>query len=140
MYAVSLGLLAAIAGCEEQHGAVSKNNAAQTRFPGQVTAGGGTSGEVLSQAGQATQGAYQGGTPGIAGGSGGNTGGAATGGTVQESGRGPAGSIPPPAGTQQGGTPGIASGSGGNTGGAATGGTVPQSGGSAAGTQQGGNK
>jgi hypothetical protein len=67
----------------------------QTRFPGQVTAGGGTSGDVMARSGKAVDGNYAGGTPGIAGGAGGNTGGAATGGTVRESGRGPTQSIAP---------------------------------------------
>ena len=68
----------------------------KTGFPGQITAGGGTSGEVLAQTTK-KDGSYAGGTPGIAGGSGGNTGGAATGGAVQESGHGPSGTTAPPA-------------------------------------------
>jgi hypothetical protein len=68
----------------------------QTRFPGQVSAGGGTSGEVIARAGGAKSGAYTGGTPGIPMGSGGNTGGAATGGTVQQPSPPPSGHIPPP--------------------------------------------
>lgn len=71
----------------------------QTGFPGQITAGGGTSGDALARAGRAVEGMYKGGTPGIAGGAGGNTGGTATGGTVQESGRGPSGAAAPQSGT-----------------------------------------
>ena len=68
----------------------------QTKFPGQVSAGGGTSGEVLARnAKPQTDGSYTGGTPFHAGGAGGNTGGTATGGTVQESGKGQAGSPAP---------------------------------------------
>ena len=70
----------------------------KTGFPGQVTAGGGTSGEVLAKAGKpVTDSSYAGGTPGIAGGAGGTTGGAATAGTAQESGHGPSGTTAPPA-------------------------------------------
>jgi hypothetical protein len=101
IHALALTLLLGAAGCGEKSSrpkVSADGGVMQTRFPGQVTAGGGTSGEVLSRAGKAASGDYAGGTPGIAGGAGGTTGGAATGGTVQESGRGPAGSIPPPAG------------------------------------------
>jgi hypothetical protein len=82
-------LLLALAGCDR-----GRENAAagviQTKFPGEVTAGGLTSGEVMARTSKpTTDGTYAGGTPGIAGGAGGNTGGAATGGSVQESGQGP---------------------------------------------------
>jgi len=79
----------ALAGCERgRHEEVG--GVIQTKFPGQVTAGGGTSGQVLARnAKPVTEGSYAGGTPGIAGGAGGTTGGAATAGTVQESGQGP---------------------------------------------------
>jgi hypothetical protein len=82
-------LLLALAGCERgRHEQVA--GVIQTRFPGQVTAGGGTSGQVLARSAKpVTEGSYAGGTPGIAGGSGGTTGGAATAGSVQESGQGP---------------------------------------------------
>jgi hypothetical protein len=99
--ALAAAMLLGMASCTRHR--PSTAGVRQTGFPGQVTAGGGTSGEVLARAGRATQGKYAGGTPGIAGGSGGNTGGVATGGTVQESGHGPAGSIPPPAGQSSGG-------------------------------------
>jgi hypothetical protein len=94
MHALLPALLIGMTGCGDRSQASAGAGSAgvkQTGFPGQVTAGGGTSGEVIARAGQAKDAAYTGGTPGIAGGSGGNTGGPATGGTVQESGRGPAG-------------------------------------------------
>ncbi|WP_426172734.1 hypothetical protein [Massilia sp. TWR1-2-2] len=73
----------------------------KTNFPGGVTAGGGTSGEVIARAQTpVTDGSYAGGTPGIAGGSGGTTGGTATAGAVQESGHGPSGATAPPAAKQ----------------------------------------
>lgn len=89
MHGCAVTLLLAMAGCHhDQTDAAS--GVRQTKFPGEVTAGGGTSGEVLAHnAKPVVEGTYSGGTPGIAGGSGGNTGGAATGGTVQESGQGP---------------------------------------------------
>jgi hypothetical protein len=57
----------------------------QTHFPGEITAGGGTSGEVLARNQQATQGAAKGGTPGTGGGMEGNTGGTAPGGKAAQS-------------------------------------------------------
>jgi hypothetical protein len=73
----------------------------KTAFPGMVTAGGGTSGEVIARSAKpVTDGSYAGGTPGIAGGAGGNAGGAATGGAAQESGHGPSGNTAPPAAKQ----------------------------------------
>ena len=73
----------------------------KTNFPGMVTAGGGTSGEVIARSQKpVTDGSYAGGTPGIAGGAGGTTGGTATAGAVQESGHGPSGSTAPPAAKQ----------------------------------------
>ena len=57
----------------------------QTKFPGQVSAGGGTSGEVLARSSQVQNNPMPAGTPGIPQGSGGNPGGAALGGTVQGS-------------------------------------------------------
>lgn len=88
--------LALLAACSKG-GTGSAAAVRNTAFPGQITAGGGTSGEVMAMAKKATDGSYAGGTPYIAGGSGGNTGGAATGGTVQESGHGPSGNTAPPA-------------------------------------------
>ncbi len=70
----------------------------KTNFPGMVTAGGGTSGEVIARAQKpVTDGSYAGGTPFHAGGAGGTTGGTATAGAVQESGHGPSGTTAPPA-------------------------------------------
>lgn len=83
--AAALALLL-LAGCKQHGDAVQ----AKTRFPGMVSAGGGTSGEVMAaNGGNKTNGVYAGGTPGIAGGAGGNTSGAATGGTTRETGQGP---------------------------------------------------
>jgi len=103
MHASALVLLLAAGGCSK-HGDEAQR---QTKFPGMVTAGGGTSGQVMAaNGGPKTDGSYAGGTPGIAGGSGGNTGGAATGGTVSESGKGPsAGVSDPGAGPAPGGGP-----------------------------------
>lgn len=55
----------------------------ETGFPGQVTAGGHTSGEVMAAAGEFQQQGNDQGTPGIPQGSGGNTGGAELGHTQQ---------------------------------------------------------
>jgi hypothetical protein len=98
-FALSLAILAGATACGKTDGPAPNTgvspNLLQTRFPGQVTAGGGTSGEVLARSGTTVDGNYAGGTPGIAGGAGGNTGGAETGGTVRESGRGPTDSVAP---------------------------------------------
>jgi hypothetical protein len=89
MHGCACALLLASGGCNRDH-VDSATGVRQTKFPGEVTSGGGTSGQVLAQNTKpVTDGTYSGGTPGIAGGSGGNTSGAATGGTVQESGQGP---------------------------------------------------
>lgn len=75
----------------------------QTKFPGQVTSGGGTSGEVIARTARpVTDATYAGGTPGIAGGSGGNTSGAETGGTTRETGQGPNSGVTAPSGAMQG--------------------------------------
>lgn len=99
--ACALAVLAA--GCDR--GARSTQPAAegvrQTKFPGQVTAGGSTSGAVIAATQRATDASYAGGTPGIAGGAGGTTGGAKLGGTVAESGHAPSGTnTKPPAAKQ----------------------------------------
>jgi hypothetical protein len=68
----------------------------QTSFPGQITAGGLSSGEVLAhKVKPETDGKYSGGTPFHGGGAEGNSGGTATAGSVQESGHGPVGSSKP---------------------------------------------
>jgi hypothetical protein len=95
-----LVVLAAV-GCK-QHG---DNAQRKTKFPGMVTADGGTSGQVMAaHAGPKTNAGYAGGTPGIAGGSGGNTAGAETGGTVRETGQGPSQGATPPSGAATQGT------------------------------------
>jgi hypothetical protein len=97
----ALALLAS--GCERKAPASAGIN--QTNFPGQVTAGGGTSGEVMARTNRPTTDAtYAGGTPHIAGGAGGTTGGAAMGGTVQETGQGPSTGTTQPASAGQAGT------------------------------------
>ena len=86
---ISVAALALLAGCGDKPTAAS-HGVIQTKYPGQVSSGGGTSGQILTaNARPETDATYAGGTPGIAGGSGGNTSGAAMGGTVQESGQGP---------------------------------------------------
>src|SRR5437763_1999059 len=85
--------LTLVSGCK-QHGDATQE---KTHFPGMVTAGGGTSGEVMAaNSGNKTNGVYAGGTPGIAGGAGGNTSGAATGGTSHETGQGPSQGVSAP--------------------------------------------
>ena len=75
----------------------------QTKYPGQITSGGRSSGAIIaSTAKPVTDATYAGGTPGIAGGSGGTTSGAAVGGSVQESGQGPTSGVTPPSGAQPG--------------------------------------
>jgi hypothetical protein len=100
---ISSKLLLVLAAGALLAGGCSRDKAAdagirKTGFPGMVTAGGGTSGEVMARSQKpATDGSYAGGTPFIAGGAGGTTGGTATGGAVQESGHGPSGNTAPPA-------------------------------------------
>ena len=98
---LALGVLAAcmtLAGCDRGH-ANPKDGVIQTKFPGQVTSGGGTSGEVIARTAKpVTDATYAGGTPGIAGGAGGNTSGAETGGTTRETGQGPTSGVTDPSG------------------------------------------
>lgn len=95
-------VLALLAGCERGRNP-SVGGIEQTKYPGQVSSGGRTSGAIIaSTAKPVTDATYAGGTPGIAGGSGGNTSGAATAGTVQESGQGPSAGVTPPSGAQPG--------------------------------------
>jgi hypothetical protein len=95
---VALGVAAVLAsGCSRREGAADAGMR-KTNFPGMVTAGGGTSGEVMARSQKpATDGSYAGGTPFHAGGAGGTSGGTATAGAVQESGHGPSGTTKPPA-------------------------------------------
>jgi hypothetical protein len=96
---LALSILAAcitLAGCDRGH-ANPKDGVIQTKFPGQLTAGGGTSGQVMARSAKPeTNAAYAGGTPGIAGGAGGNNAGAAMGGTVTETGQGPSSGVTAP--------------------------------------------
>lgn len=76
-------LLAACGGKPSGNGSIAESSkVVQTRFPGQVTAGGESSGVVMAQAKPAGGAKEDEGTPGIPQGSGGNTGGAALGGTT----------------------------------------------------------
>jgi hypothetical protein len=96
----ALGALLLASACSRTEGGSSGSTYSlrQTAFPGMVTAGGGTSGEVMNRNKRgATDGSTAGGTPYHAGGAGGNTGGTATGGAVAESGNGPSGNTAPPA-------------------------------------------
>jgi hypothetical protein len=72
---VAAALLAA--GCGDRHGEA----APRVAFPGQLSASGGTSGEVMRRAASAPTATAAAGTPGIPEGSGGNTSGVAMGGT-----------------------------------------------------------
>ena len=106
---IALGLLAGctlLSGCDRGH-SDAKDGVSQTKFPGQVTAGGLTSGQVMARSSKPeTNAAYAGGTPGLAGGSGGNNAGAAMGGTVTETGQGPSSGVTAPAsGAQPGNKP-----------------------------------
>lgn len=67
-----------------------ENGVQQTQFPGQVSAGGGTSGEVIARVGGKPA-AGPAGTPGIPQGAEGNTGGTAPGGTMPKEGPSAAG-------------------------------------------------
>lgn len=97
MHGSACALLLAAAGCHRDN-VDAATGVRQTHFPGMVTAGGGTSGQVLAKnAKPTTDGTYSGGTPGIAGGAGGTSGGAATAGHVQESGQGPSSGTSQPA-------------------------------------------
>jgi len=95
MTLMAVAVLLVAAACK-QHGDDAQR---KTRFPGMVTAGGGTSGQVMAaHGGPKTDAGYAGGTPGIAGGAGGNTSGAETGGSVRETGQGPSQGVTPPSG------------------------------------------
>jgi len=117
-----------LAGCDKD------GQAAADSWPGNLvcrmplSAGGGTSGEIMAQAASSSKAGAPSGTPGIPQGAGGNTGGAAMGNVGaanantnagQEGVRGQA-----PGGTGVAGTPGIPEGSGGTPSGAEMGGTT----------------
>lgn len=78
---LALVLTAGLAACGNQR-AGDDVRADQTKFPGQVSAGGGTSGEVIARGMKEPVVVGPSGTPGIPQGSEGNVGGAALGGTV----------------------------------------------------------
>ena len=93
----AMALLAVVlAGCDRGQ-APAANGVIQTKYPGQVSAGGMTSGQVMAQTARPeTDATYAGGTPGIAGGSGGNTSGAEIGGETRETGQGPSSGVTQP--------------------------------------------
>ena len=78
--ACALAAVLLAAGCTERHG-ISPGTVAQTKFPGQLAAGGAASGEIMQRTKQASSSSMPSGTPGIPEGAGGNTSGPAMGGT-----------------------------------------------------------
>lgn len=93
MHVGAAAMLLTAAGCK-RHGDAAIQ---ETKFPGMVTAGGGTSGQVMARSSKPkTDATYAGGTPGHAGGAEGNTGGAAMGGTTSETGQGPSSGVSKP--------------------------------------------
>lgn len=89
-------LACTLAGCDRGQ-APAANGVIQTKYPGQVSAGGMTSGQIMARTARAeTDATYAGGTPGTAGGSGGNTSGAETGGETEETGQGPSSGVTQP--------------------------------------------
>lgn len=80
-----LAVLLAAGGCSERTDLeAARKEVTQTKFPGMVTSGGDTSGQVLarSKSSEVSSSSKASGTPGIPEGSGGNTSGAALGGTT----------------------------------------------------------
>lgn len=99
----ALAALAVLAGGCDRGRNPSVGGIEQTKYPGQVTAGGRTSGVIIaSTAKPVTDATYAGGTPGHAGGSGGTSSGAETAGTVRETGEGPTSGVTNPSGAQPG--------------------------------------
>jgi hypothetical protein len=91
-------LACTLAGCDRGQ-APAANRVIQTKYPGQVSSGGMTSGQIMARTARPeTDATYAGGTPGIAGGSGGNTSGAEIGGATGETGQGPSSGVTRPAG------------------------------------------
>ena len=88
------------AGCGPR-GPGQEDGVLQTKFPGQVSAGGGTSGEVIARTAGSKQAAPPAGTPGIPQGAEGNVGGTAPGGTVAKSESGTAAGVPAGGGPQK---------------------------------------
>jgi hypothetical protein len=131
---LTLCALAGLGACDNERETTVADEVLDTGFPGQVTAGGGTSGEVIAADGRVVDTLDPSGTPGIPKGAGGTVGGAKLGGTTEATG-GATGTPPPPGVVPPGaepmaeveepsGTPGIPEGAGGNPGGAALGGTT----------------
>ena len=99
----ALVVLAVLAGGCDRGRNPSVGGIEQTKYPGQVSAGGRTAGAIIASTSKpVTDATYAGGTPGIAGGSGGTTSGAETGGTVRETGQGPTSGVTNPSGAQPG--------------------------------------
>jgi hypothetical protein len=97
--------LVMLGGCDRGDNA-AVDGIEQTRYPGQVSAGGRSSGAIIAATPKpVTDAVYAGGTPGHAGGAGGTSSGAETAGTVRETGQGPSTGVTPPTGVQEGGPP-----------------------------------
>jgi hypothetical protein len=77
----ALALAMFASGCGD-HQNVASNGVRQTNFPGQLAAGGKSSGEVMQQKGEGVKSSMPSGTPGIPQGAGGTTSGPAMGGTT----------------------------------------------------------
>lgn len=98
-----LAALAVLASACDRGRPPSLDGIVQTKYPGQVSAGGATSGTIIARTAKpAVDATYAGGTPGHAGGAGGTSSGAATAGTVSETGQGPSSGVTPPSGAQAG--------------------------------------
>ena len=82
IFLLALSLSIGLVACDSDERAANDTGAEQSRFPGQVSAGGGTSGEVMERNKGVTDTPDPSGTPGIPQGSGGTTSGAAMGGTT----------------------------------------------------------
>ncbi len=99
----SLLALAVLAGGCDRGRNPSVGGIEQTKYPGQVSAGGQTSGAIIAATAKpVTDATYAGGTPGHAGGAGGTSSGAETAGTVRETGQGPSTGVTAPTGAQAG--------------------------------------
>lgn len=102
MHAALAAVALAASGCD-RGGHPSVGGIAQTKYPGQVTSGGQSSGAIIAATAKpVTDATYAGGTPGHAGGSGGTSSGAETAGTVRETGQGPSTGVTAPSGAQAG--------------------------------------
>lgn len=93
----AMALAAVVLAACDRGQAPAANGVIQTKYPGQVSSGGMTSGQIMARTARPeTDATYAGGTPGIAGGSGGNTSGAETGGETRETGQGPSSGVTQP--------------------------------------------